>query len=191
VPQALALKLGPEELTQYTDLSESGQDRAAMLYANAKRVQTEHALAQKDVALVGELEEWRGVLRRCRGRSYSLAYVVYGGGTMYSHAQARDCAMLEDFLADLAKRLPLAEGKGDPNAARQIDETIAFLKKLKLVDAGDPKGAKAAKSQLAAEVKDAAKWWSDLKNMVAELKADDAAKISAFAIESLEFLKQG
>ncbi|HEY2573072.1 MAG TPA: hypothetical protein VGH65_03350 [Verrucomicrobiaceae bacterium] len=191
VPQSLALKLGPEELTQYTDLSESGQDRAAILYANAKRVETEHALAQKDVTLVGELEGWRQILRRCRRGCVGLAYVVNGGGTMYSHAQARDGASLEDFLAELAKRLPLAEGKGDPEAAKQVDDTIAFLKKLKLVDTGDSKGVKAAKAQLVLEVEEVTQSWSELKYMISELKGDEAESIAAFAVESLGFLKEG
>ena len=39
-----------------------------------------------------------------------------------------DVAEVEDFLAALSGRLPLAEGKGDPKAAKQIDDTVAFLK---------------------------------------------------------------
>lgn len=191
VPMALALKLGPEDLTKYTDLSEAGQDNAALLYASAKRVATEYALAQRDVALVNELEDWRVVLRKCRNGSCSLAYLVNGGGTMYSHAEARGCAPLEDFLADLAKRLPLAKGKGDPKAARQIEDTISFLKKLKPFDAGDAKGSKAARAQLAAEVKQISENWAELKGMISEIPADDATAIAAFAIESLGWLKEG
>ena len=44
-----ALELGEEGLTQYTGLSEVGQDEAAEFYATAKRLTTEQALGQKKI----------------------------------------------------------------------------------------------------------------------------------------------
>ena len=44
-----ALKIGEEGLTEYTGLSEVGQDEAAELYATAKRITTEQALGQKNL----------------------------------------------------------------------------------------------------------------------------------------------
>ena len=191
VPMALALKLGPEDLTQYTDPSEAGQDNAAFLYATAKRVETESVLARRDVALVIELQHWRASLRKCRNGSSSLAYIVNGGGTMYSHGQARDCAPLEDFLAGLSKRLPLAKGKGDARAAKQVDDAVAFLKKLKPFDEGDATSTKAAKAELAAELKQVLESWTELKSMIGELSPDEAKRVADFAVESLGWLKEG
>ena len=48
-----ALKIGEEGLTEYTGLSEVGQDEAAELYATAKRITTEQALGQKNLRLTG------------------------------------------------------------------------------------------------------------------------------------------
>lgn len=186
-----ALKLGVEELTEYTDPSEVGQDRAAHLYATAKRVETEHALALKNVALVITLDEWRQTISDCRQGSTSLAYIVNGGGTMYSHGAARDCAELEDFMAVLAKRLPIAEGKGDAKANKQIDDAIAFIKKLKTFESGDAKEDKEAKASLAAEVAKVTEHWTSLKYMISEIPTEDAKRIATFAVDSLSWLKEG
>src|SRR5262249_42052782 len=103
---------------------------------------------------------------------------------------ARDCAAVEDFLATLAKRLPLAEGKGDAKAAKQIDDTTAFLKKLKPFDAGDAKGNKKARADLADEVKRITEFWTNLKYMVEQIPAEDAKKIVAFAADTVNWLKE-
>lgn len=187
----LALKLGPDEITQYTDPSEAGQDRAARLYAEARRIETEHALAERDVALVIELDDWRRVLARCRNGSCSLAYLVNGGGTMYSHAAARNCASLEDFLSQLAPRLPFSKGKGDAKAAKQIEAAIAFVKKLKLPGAGRDKEARESHAALAAEVKRNVESWIELKGMVEEITAAEAVKMVRFAGDSLSWIQEG
>src|SRR5713101_6070987 len=61
-----ALKIGEEGLTEFTGLSEGGQDQAALLYASAKRITTEQALGKKNLELVIDLESWREVISRCR-----------------------------------------------------------------------------------------------------------------------------
>ena len=184
-----ALKLGAEELTQITGGSEVGQDHAAYLYATAKRIETENALAQKDVQLVIDLHDWREAISKARGSCYSLAYIINGGGTMYTHSHARDCAAVEDFLADLAKRLPLKDGKGDAKASKVIDDTISVIKKLKPADLGDAKTNKRAKTDLADEVKRVTEVWTNLKYMVEAIPADEAKKIVAFAADTVTWLK--
>lgn len=187
VTMAKALKLGPEKLTELTDPSEAGQDQAAQFYALAKRIETEHALAQKDLAQVGLLQEWRLALSNCRTGACLLAASVNGGGTMYSHGANRDAAEVEDFLAGMAGRLPLAEGKGDPAAVKQMDEAIALIKGLKL---SDTEADKETKTAFAAEIKENIGHWESLKFMVSELPSAEAKKIASFAASSLSWLKE-
>lgn len=186
---AKALKLGVEDLTQYTDQSEAGQDNAAYLYATAKRIETEHTLAQRDLLQVSELDRWRSVLAKSRNNCCYAAYLVNGGGTMFTHAAHRNCAALEDFLADLAKRLPLKKGKGDSKAEKEIDETLIYFKKLKPIDGADAETDKSAKADLAAHVKELVEHWTELKEMIHDVNADDARKIVAIAADSLAWLK--
>ena len=189
--QSRALKLGPEKLAEQTDGSEAGQDHAAHLYATAKRIETESALAQRDLEQVVVLESLRDVISACRRGSCSLAYIVNGGGTMYSHAQARDGAEVEDFLASIAKSLPLPEGKGSEKAAKQIDDAITFLKKLEIIETGDNDADKKSRADLAEEVKRVSEAWESLKYTMSELPAEQAAKMAAFAVKSLGWLKEG
>lgn len=184
-----ALKLGIEKLTAYTDDSEAGQDRAALLYATAKRLETESALAQKSVEAVVALDEWRKVLSNCRAGSCNLAYLVNGGGTMYSHGAARDCAAVEDFLAGFAKGMPLPAGKGSSKAQKKVAGTVAFLKKLKPFESGDASSDTRAKVAMTAEVAKVLEHWESLKYMLDELPADQADQVAAFAMASLEWLK--
>src|SRR5260370_21527557 len=115
-----ALKLGEEGLTEYTGLSEVGQDQAAELYATAKRLTTEQALGQKNLQLVIDLENWRNVISACRRSSMSIGYITNGGGSMSGHQARRDAVAVEDFLAEFSQRLPLPEAKGDAKAGNVI-----------------------------------------------------------------------
>lgn len=186
-----ALKLGPEKLAEQTDGSEAGQDHAAHLYAAAKRIETDSALAQRDLEQVVVLDSWRDAISACRRGSCSLAYIVNGGGTMYSHGQARDCAEVEDFLATFAMSLPLPEGKGSAKAAKQVEDAIAFLKNLKVFESGDADADKKSRADLADEVKRVSEAWETLKYMIGELPPEQAAKVAAFAASSLGWLKEG
>jgi len=174
-----ALKLGEEGLTEYTGLSEVGQDRAAEFYATAKRITTEQALGQKDLRLVLDLDGWREVISRCRTSCMSIGYITNGGGTMSGHQARRDSVAVEDFLAEMSKTLPLPEAKGDPKALEVIDRTIAVIKKLK--------ADRNQKSELAERVKSATESWTNLRDMIAEIPAENAKKIAYFATDPVSW----
>lgn len=190
ITAAQALKLGPENLTEWTDPSEAGQDRAAVLYATAKRLQTENTLAKRDLQAVLTLQEWRDAIHPCRDSVFSLAYIINGGGTMYSHGSARDTAEVEDFLASFAQHLPLAEGTGEAKATQQLDEAVAFLKKLKVSDLGDADANKEAQKNLKVELQRTLPAWESLKFMIGSLPAAQAKQVAAFTVKSLSWLKE-
>jgi hypothetical protein len=131
VSMELALKLGPEKLTRIVGGSEAGQDIACELYAAAKRLQTENRLAKQDLRLVTELDGLRRTLGDCIDGFCSMAYGINGGGTMYTHAEARNDASLEDFLADFSKR-PSAGGKGDPESIARLEKLIQYVSKMEI-----------------------------------------------------------
>jgi hypothetical protein len=174
-----ALKLGEEGLTEYTGLSEVGQDRAAEFYATAKRITTEQTLGQKDLRLVLDLDGWREVISRCRRSCMSIGYITNGGGTMSGHQATRDCVAVENFLAELSESLPFPEAKGDKNAANVIDRTISVIKNLR--------APRDQKSELAERVKSAVQDWTRLKDMIVEIPLDDAKKIAYFATDPVSW----
>ena len=190
ITAAQALKLGPENLTDLTDPSEAGQDQAAILYATAKRLQTENTLAKRDLQTVLTLEEWRAAISQCRESAFSLAYIINGGGTMYSHGSARDTAEVEDFLAGLASSLPLAEGEGDAKATQKIDSAMTFLKKLEANDLGDADANKEAQKNLKEEIERILPHWEGLKYMISAVPAAEAKKIATFTVSCLSWLKE-
>jgi hypothetical protein len=174
-----ALKLGEEGLTEYTGLREVGQDQAAELYAAAKRITTEHALGQKNLQLVIDLDGWRTVIVQCRSSCMSIGFITNNGGTMSGHQARRDSVAVEDFLAEMSKTLPLPEAKGDPKALEVIDRTIALIKKLK--------ADRNQKSELAERVKSATESWTNLRDMIAEIPAENAKKIVYFATDPVSW----
>jgi len=190
ITAAQALKLGPAGLTELTNPSEAGQDQAAILYATAKRLQTENTLAKRDLQAVITLEEWRTAISQCRESAFSLAYIINGGGTMYSHGSARDTAEVEDFLAELASSLPLAEGEGDAKATKQIDNAMAFLKKLKVGDLGDEAANQEAQKSLKEEIERVIPHWEGMKYMISAVPAAEAKKIATFTVTCLNWLKE-
>ena len=177
LPISQALKLGEEGLTEYTGLSEVGLDRAAEFYAAARRITAEQALGQKDLRLVLDLQSWRQPISDCRRSFYSLAYIVNGGGTMYSHGERRDCSAVEDFLAEFSNDLPLADGKGDPKADTVIDHTIAVIKNLR--------APKEQKTELTQAIKRVTESFTNLKPLVDEIPGEQARKIVDFATDPM------
>jgi len=174
-----ALKIGEEGLTEYTGLSEVGQDEAAELYATAKRITTEQALGEKNLQLVIDLDAWRTVIAQCRRSCMSLGFITNNGGTMSGHQARRDSVAVEDFLSEMSKSLPFPDGKGDPRALEVIDRTIGLIKKLK--------ADRNQKSELADRVKSAIEDWTRLKDMIAEIPAENAKKIAFFATDPVSW----
>ena len=154
VTAAEALKLGVDKLTEKLgDESEAGQDSAARFYAIAKRLQTENKLAAKDLMLVSDLDNLRQVIGDWDDAWCEGMYHVSGGGTMWSHMQSRNNAVLEDFLAEIAAKMPLKEG----NAGEAVH---AEWNKVK-------KGIEAAKGPADADP-ETAKAWKDHKKVMLE-----------------------
>lgn len=50
---------------------------------------------------------------------------------MYTHAEARNDAALEDFLADFCKH-PSTGGKGDPESIARLEKLIQYVSKLEI-----------------------------------------------------------
>jgi hypothetical protein len=112
---AEALKLGPEGIAEKRgDLSAVGMGSAAIFYATAKRLETENALAAKDLFLVVELDRYRKAIAEWDGAWSEAMYAASGGGTMWVHLSSHLEASREELLATLAKRMPLKEGNATP-----------------------------------------------------------------------------
>jgi len=188
VTMARALELGVEGLSENAS-SEVGMNRAATLYAIAKRLQTENTLAKRNLELVEELDTLRNLISPCRRGPCELAYIVNGGGTMYSHGAARDVSEVEDFLAGLSKQFPLPSGTGSPKATTKMDAAIIFLQSLKPYESGDAATDKESSVELAAEKQRVIAHWENLKSMIEQIPAAQAEAIAAFADNSLSWLK--
>lgn len=185
LPMATALKLGVEGLMEkQQDSSEAGQDIAALLYARAKQIETDVALGKRDVNLVMVLDSWRKTISDCRGGPPSLEGILMGGGTMYSHALSRDAAEVETFLASMAKRLPFAAGEGDKAANAAMQKAIKQLKALKM----EPDAEEESKKVLAEEIERQVENWSFMASQLETVPAEEARLISAFVIESMQWV---
>ena len=155
--------------------SECGQDCSAELYAEAKRIETEQALARRDLELVSQLNIWRSVLSDCRLCYWNIEGI--GGGTLWGHGANRECAEIEDFLAYLATRMPFADGEGSPQADKILEDTIVRLNNLR----PDYNYEASVKE----EVAKATTLFDDLKDRLKSLPAFEAKEIAAFTSYSL------
>jgi hypothetical protein len=183
---ATALKLGADGLVpKYAEDNEEGRDSAAGMYAQAKQLETEYALAQRDLDLVHQLNDWRTHIAQVREDHFVLIETESGGGTIYRHAAARDCAKIENFLAKLAKRLPLAKGKGDPKTTAAIKETIADLKKIK----PEPDADKETKATLVTMIKEQVTHLEEVLVKLQTIPAEDAKSIGAILLSADEALR--
>jgi hypothetical protein len=186
VPMATALKLGIEGLMEkHTDPSEAGQDAAAQLFAKAKQIETESALAKRDLNLVFILDEWRTLISDCRMGPPVLEGILMEGGTMYSHAVARDAADVEVFLAGMAKRLPLATGEGDKDSGAAVKKAIKELKELKM----EPDADAEAKKSLAEEIERQVENWNILAAQLETVPAEEAKLLSTFVLKSMQWVR--
>ena len=109
----------------------------------------------------------------------SLGFITNNGGTMSGHQARRDSVAVEDFLSEMSKSLPFPDDKGDPKTLEVIDRTIALIEKLK--------ADRNQKSELAERVKSAIEDWTRLKDMIAEIPAENAKKIAFFATDPVSW----
>lgn len=191
VTAAQALKLGPEKLASehMQDESEAGLDEAARLYATALRLKTENALAKKDLRDVETLAHMRETMNKCRESSIDLAGFINGGGTMYSHESARDCAAVELFLSEIVELgFPPQSGEGSAKARKSVEQHIAYLKKLKPGEAANDKEMLAEFNKFRQEDILA---WENLGYILDGLNSDVAEAFVEFALDTTEWLKEG
>lgn len=186
---AQALKLGVEKMAEKINGGEAGEDQAALIYATAKRLETENALAQKNLALVVELNHWRESLGTMIDQMCGLAYTLNGGGTMYSHASSRNNVGLEKFLAELSKQLPFGEGKGDEQATEKLKKLGSFISKLtidadleKEIDPSMLNGFKEDKANLVKEI-------DQLQASFSYLPGPAAKGIASFLVKNASWLE--
>lgn len=146
VTAAEALKLGVDKLAEKLgDQSEAGQDSAALFYATAKRLQTENKLAATDLMLVSDLDNLRQVIGDWDDAWCEGMYHVSGGGTMWSHMQSRNNAVLEDLLAVFAAKMPLKEGNAGEAVHTEWNKVKKAIETAKGPEDADPETAKAWK----------------------------------------------
>jgi len=188
ITQAQALKAGPEKLVEILgDESEAGMDHAAILYSIAKRLETETALAKKDLLLVQALDELRGPLMRWEDEVMTLGYITAGGGTMWGHQSARNSAGREDFLATIAAQMPFeAPENPGPHAGwskvKEKIEKMALSKDAAEFDPEAPKNFADQKEKLLAQ-------WQEFEFALYSLPtklADAAVKYAEQALAMLE-----
>lgn len=130
------LKLTPEELAEkFGDPSEAGTDRAARLWAVAKRVETESRLARRSVRRIMVLNHLRSSLDVWQDLQLEITYIDAGGGTMWGHLMSRNDATLEEFLAGIADHLLVVELDPDVQATKEVDDLLLAAEKwLKKVE---------------------------------------------------------
>lgn len=135
---AEAVKLGVEGIAEKRrDMSEVGYANAAVTYAAAKRLETENALAAKDVALVVELDRYRDAIAEW-DRAWSEAlYAAAGGGTMWARLPAHLEASGEEMLAKLAKRQPLKPGSASAATLAKWNKVGETIKKAPVPEYAD------------------------------------------------------
>lgn len=106
-----ALQLGAEGIAaKRGDESEAGLGFASLFYAAAKRLETENALAARDITLVVDLGRYREAIAAWDLAWGDAMYAFSGGGSMWVHLASHREASREEMLAKLAQRMPLKAG---------------------------------------------------------------------------------
>lgn len=124
-PLDVVLSLRIDELAMKRGIpSEAGLDRAARLWATAKRVETEGRVAKRSVRRVGVLSNWRFALDRWQDLQLELVATATGGGTMWGHLRSRNDVDLEKFLAGVADQLPLEGNDTGPVTSKALEELL-------------------------------------------------------------------
>lgn len=190
ITQAQALKAGPEKLVEMLgDESEAGLDQAALLYATAKRLETETKLAAKDLMLVQMLEDLRGPLTHWQDEIMAIGYISTGGGTMWSHQSARNSAGREDFLATVATAMPFkVTDEGQPNQAwATVKKTLQKLQLPKSATEFDPE----AKTKWDDQKEKLLQHWEEMDFALSSLSKEQADAVAAYARKSLDEVIEG
>jgi hypothetical protein len=152
-----ALKAGQAKLAaKLGDESESGNASAAVYYATAKRLDTEAKLGAKDLSLVLDLQNLRQIISAWDDAWCEAQYTLSGGGSMWVHFTSTNDAVLEDLLADLAKKLPFKPGNADATTLGKwatVEKAVTAAKLPKDIKESDPEAEKVWKEQKAALLK--------------------------------------
>jgi hypothetical protein len=106
------------------DSSESGQNQAAILMANAKRIETEARISSKSMRRVMVLGEWRKVINDWNDLQLEVVWFWRGGGTMYYHEMWRNNVAIENTLARVAEQLPLTGKPVTKETSLKIDALL-------------------------------------------------------------------
>ncbi len=138
IPLTEAVKLGVEGIAEKRgDTSETGYANAAITYAAAKRLETENALAARDMAFVVDLDHLRDVISGWDVAWSEALYAAAGGGTMWARLPAHLEASGEEMLAKLAKRMPLKPGSASPETLARWNKVGKIIEKASVPEFAD------------------------------------------------------
>jgi hypothetical protein len=138
ITAAEAVKLGVDGIAEKRgDQSEVGYANAAVTYAAAKRLETENALAARDVSLVVDLDHFRDIIANWDMAWSEAMYAAAGGGTMWARLPAHLEASGEEMLAEFAKRLPLKEGGASPETLAKWNKVGKIIEKAPVPEYAD------------------------------------------------------
>lgn len=137
------------------DTSEYGQDVASSLKAHACRMKTEARIGAVSMRRVSVLAVWREALDAWEDLELDFVMLQSGGGTMWSHQKSRNNLAIEEFLDEIADRLPLEEVDLPPTVDRELavllkDAKTRLAKATKDDLGNDPSMAAVVKKRSAA-----------------------------------------
>jgi len=139
VTAAEALQLGADGIAaKRGDESESGLGFASLFYAAAKRLETENALAAKDITLVVDLGRYREAIAAWDLAWGDAMYAFSGGGSMWVHLASHREASREEMLAKLAQRMPLKAGAATAETLARWAKIGQTIEDAKLGPDADP-----------------------------------------------------
>lgn len=129
MPCPEVLKLGLDKFMNVygektEDYSTYGQKQAFGYYVDCKRPENDKRAQQLSETRRAQVDAIRKELNELGDASWSNAYVVAGGGTMYGLASVGAFAEREDFMARLINALATSE-KRQPLARRRANAAVA------------------------------------------------------------------
>lgn len=106
------------------DTSEAGQNEAAMLQVEARRIRTESRLAKQSMRRVVVMAYWRRALNLWYDAQYDMIYLLEGGGTMWFHIMARNDIEVEEFLEEIADLFPTESAEVPEAVGKRLRQLI-------------------------------------------------------------------